>query len=320
MGGDRDRPRTTYGGEALSWQLEGGVLEVELHRDPCNEIGLSTLAELEALARLVRAGAGGAHALLWTSAVERGFSAGADLRELRAGLLDASRGPDAWARQVGRVLDRPAHAAVAALGTLRSLAGSLRRGGSLPGLSRAARAWGVRAFLDRIHRAFDTFDRSPIPTVAAVHGVCFGGGFELALTADLIVADRTARFAFPELRLGLIPGFGGIPRLERDLGNAVVRDLLLSGRSLGARRAHEVGLIGQLVGAGEAPRVARRLAEQLGRFDRRTAERAKGFLKPFPARRLEREKDLFCALITSETVERALSRFVASSDPMPYLP
>ena len=48
------------------------------------------------------------------------------------------------------------------------------------------------------------------------------------LTHDVVVADRTARFAFPELRLGLIPGFGGIPRLKRDLGNAVVRDLLLS--------------------------------------------------------------------------------------------
>ena len=54
----------------------------------------------------------------------------------------------------------------------------------------------------------------------------FGGGFELALVCDLIIADKMARFCFPELRLGLIPGFGGIPRLKRDLGNGVVRDLL----------------------------------------------------------------------------------------------
>jgi len=71
-------------------------------------------------------------------------------------------------------------------------------------------------------------------TVAAVHGVVFGGGFELALTCDMIVADRTARFCFPELRLGLIPGFGGIPRLKRDLGNGLVRDLLMTGRSISA--------------------------------------------------------------------------------------
>ena len=60
----------------------------------------------------------------------------------------------------------------------------------------------------------------------------FGGGFELALVSDLIIADKMARFCFPELRLGLVPGFGGIPRLKRDLGNGVVRDLLLTGQQL----------------------------------------------------------------------------------------
>ena len=78
----------------------------------------------------------------------------------------------------------------------------------------------------------NAIDAAPLTTIAAVHGVTFGGGFELALACDLIVADKMARFCFPELRLGLIPGFGGIPRLKRDLGNAVVRDLLLTGRSI----------------------------------------------------------------------------------------
>ena len=64
------------------------------------------------------------------------------------------------------------------------------------------RAQGVRGFLTRIHAVLDAIDRAPIPTFAAVHGVVFGGGFELALACDLVIADRTARFAFPELRLG----------------------------------------------------------------------------------------------------------------------
>ena len=81
---------------------------------------------------------------------------------------------------------------------------------------------GVRKFLERIHHVMNTLDACPIPTIAAVHGIVFGGGLELALTCDLIIADKTARFCFPELRLGLIPGFGGVPRLKRDLGNAVV--------------------------------------------------------------------------------------------------
>ncbi len=85
----------------------------------------------------------------------------------------------------------------------------------------------------------NAIDASPLTTIAAVHGVTFGGGFELALVCDLIIADKMARFCFPELRLGLIPGFGGIPRLKRDLGNAVVRDLLLTGRSFNATKAQQ---------------------------------------------------------------------------------
>jgi enoyl-CoA hydratase/carnithine racemase len=96
---------------------------------------------------------------------------------------------------------------------------------------------GVRDFIERIHRVMNALDAAPLTTIAAVQGVTFGGGFELALACDLIIADKMTRFCFPELRLGLIPGFGGIPRLKRDLGNAVVRDLLLTGRSINATKA-----------------------------------------------------------------------------------
>lgn len=114
---------------------------------------------------------------------------------------------------------------------LRELHGAIR------GLSPETRTAEVRVFLRRIHAAFDALDATSLTTIAAVHGLAFGGGWELALTCDLVVADRMARFAFPELRLGLVPGFGGIARLEREVGSAVVRDLLLTGRSLNAARA-----------------------------------------------------------------------------------
>ena len=113
-------------------------------------------------------------------------------------------------------------------------------------LDQSARAAGVREFLERIHAMLHWLDTAPFVTIAAVHGVCFGGGLELALVCDVIIADKMARFAFPELRLGLIPGFGGIPRLKRDLGNGFVRDLLLTGRSVSATRAQSVGLVAQL--------------------------------------------------------------------------
>ena len=179
---------------------------------------------------------------------------------------------------------------------------------------------GVRNYLERIHRVMNAIDASPLTTIAAVHGVTFGGGFELALTCDLIIADKMARFCFPELRLGLIPGFGGIPRLKRDLGNAVVRDLLLTGRSFNATKAQQIGLVSQVVGEGEALKAARATAAQLAKFDRRTAASAKKFIKPVPDEELKREIDLFCELFTRPAVEAGLRKFVESTEALSYLP
>jgi enoyl-CoA hydratase len=179
---------------------------------------------------------------------------------------------------------------------------------------------GVRNYLERIHRVMNAIDASPLTTIAAVHGVTFGGGFELALTCDLIIADKMARFCFPELRLGLIPGFGGIPRLKRDLGNAVVRDLILTGRSFNATKAQQIGLVSQVVGEGEVLKAARATAAQLGKFDRKTATAAKRFIKPIPYEELKQEIDLFCELFTHPAVEAGLRRFVESTDALPYLP
>ena len=183
----------------------------------------------------------------------------------------------------------------------------------------AERVAGVRDFLTRIHRVFNTLDALPIPVIAAVHGVVFGGGFELALVADLIVADKTARFCFPELRLGLIPGFGGIPRLKRDLGNGLVRDLLLTGRSINAQKAANAGLVSQLVSEGQALRAARGLAAQLAKFDPATAAAAKRFIKPIPHEELRQEIDLFCDLFNRPVVEAGLAKFFHTTDVQPYL-
>ena len=178
----------------------------------------------------------------------------------------------------------------------------------------------VREFLERIHAVMNALDVAPLTTIAAVHAVTFGGGFELALVCDIIIADRMARFCFPELRLGLIPGFGGIPRLKRDLGNAVVRDLLLTGRSFNVTKAQQIGLVSQIAAEGEALRVARATASQVGKFDRRTAATAKEFVKPIPYEDLKREIDIFCDLYSRPTVEEGLRKFVENAGVQPYLP
>ena len=264
-----------FQGQALSWELKDGVIELALHRSPCNEIGTLALEELEKFVSSLNGLCAKAHCLVLYSTLKCGFCAGADLRELR----DRSR-------QMQK-----------------------------PDASR-----GVRQFLERIHAVMNTLDALPLTTIAAVHGVVFGGGFELALVCDMIIADKMARFCFPELRLGLIPGFGGIPRLKRDVGNAVVRDLLLTGRSFNAAKAQQIGLVGQVVGEGEALRVARATAAQLGKFDRKTAAAAKKFIKPIPYEELQQEIDIFCDLFAQPAVEAGLRKFVESSDSQPYLP
>jgi enoyl-CoA hydratase/carnithine racemase len=262
-------------GQALSWALKDGVIELSLHREPANEIGTITLAELEKFVRALEPLTSEAHALIIYSELKSGFSAGADLRELYTGMQTVSK-------------------------------------------KEAAKR--TREFLERIHAVMNAIDSAPITTIAAVHGVTFGGGLELALVCDLIIADKMARFAFPELRLGLIPGFGGIPRLKRDLGNAVVRDLLLTGRSFNATKAQSIGLVSQLSAEGEVLRVARATAAQLKKFDRQTAGAAKKFMKPIPYEELKQEIDIFCELFTSPAVEAGLRKFVESTDAQPYLP
>jgi enoyl-CoA hydratase/carnithine racemase len=264
-----------YKGQALSWELTSGVVEVALHREPCNEIGSVALEELEKFAAALSDLEHEAHALIIHSELKCGFCAGADLREL----YEKSQAMD-----------------------------------------KSQSAHGVRDFLDRIHRVLNRIDSSPLTTIAAVHGVTFGGGFELALVCDLMIADKMARFCFPELRLGLIPGFGGIPRLKRDLGNAVVRDLLLTGRSVNATKAQQIGLVSQVVSEGETLRAARATAAQIGKFDRHTGATAKEFIKPIPHDELRREIDIFCELFSRPAVLAGLKKFVESTAAQPYLP
>jgi len=187
-------------------------------------------------------------------------------------------------------------------------------------LNERDRSANVRDFLERIHAVLNWLDEAPFVTIAAVHGVCFGGGLEIALACDVIIADKMARFAFPELRLGLIPGFGGIPRLKRDLGNGFVRDLLLTGRSVNATRAQAVGLVAQLAAEGEALNLAKSTAAQVTKFDPGTRIAAKKFIKPIPREELRQEITVFCDLFTRPAVMTGLKKFIENTGPMPYQP
>jgi enoyl-CoA hydratase/carnithine racemase len=104
----------------------------------------------------------------------------------------------------------------------------------------------------------------PVPTIAAVHGYALGGGFELALACDLIVADGTAVVGLPEVSVGVIPGGGGTQLLPRRVGAARAAELIFSARRVPAAEARELGLVDQLVDDGadrtEALELAARIA------------------------------------------------------------
>ena len=137
-------------------------------------------------------------------------------------------------------------------------------------------------------------------------------------TLNVAEAALIAGCGEPAIRKGVAEGV--IPRLKRDLGNAVVRDLLLTGRSLNATKALSVGLVSQVAAEGEALRLARSTAAQIKKFDPRTRIAAKRFLKPIPYEELRREIDIFCELFAQPAVEAGLRKFVESSEALPYLP
>ncbi|GAA1006906.1 enoyl-CoA hydratase-related protein [Streptomyces thermogriseus] len=103
----------------------------------------------------------------------------------------------------------------------------------------------------------------PMPTIAAVHGYALGGGFELALSCDVIVADRTAVVGLPEVSVGVIPGGGGTQLLPRRVGAARAAELIFTARRLEAEEAHGLGLVDRLVDAGQDRAEALELAARM---------------------------------------------------------
>jgi enoyl-CoA hydratase len=103
------------------------------------------------------------------------------------------------------------------------------------------------AFQRFCRRLFDAIDTFPDPVIGAVNGYALGGGFEIALCCDILIASSTARFGLPEGLLGLCPGGGGTQRLTRAAGPFVAADMLVSARRLSAEEAVQVGIVAEMV-------------------------------------------------------------------------
>jgi enoyl-CoA hydratase len=112
----------------------------------------------------------------------------------------------------------------------------------------------------------DQLERTPKPTIAAINGICMGGGLEVALGCDLRVASTRARFATPEGRLGIIPGGGATARLPRIVGRGWGMEMLLMGEPIDATRALAIGLVTRVVEPDELLPEVRRMAAHLAAF------------------------------------------------------
>src|SRR5262245_6287210 len=113
------------------------------------------------------------------------------------------------------------------------------------------------------HEVMARLEALPVPVVAAVNGIALGGGLELALACDLIVASERARLGQPEIALGLIPGFGGTQRLVRRVGQGRARDLIYLGRQVAADEALRIGLVDRVVPPARVLEEATALAREL---------------------------------------------------------
>jgi enoyl-CoA hydratase len=157
------------------------------------------------------------------------------------------------------------------------------------------------------------------PIVAAVAGYCLGGGAELALLADIIIAADTAKFGQPEITLGIIPGMGGTQRLPRAIGKAKAMDMILTGRMIDAAEAERAGLVARVVPAAELMTVALAVAEKIAGLSLAAVMAAKesmnrAFEAPL-AEGLRFERRLFHALFATDDQKEGMAAFIAKRPP-----
>ncbi len=177
----------------------------------------------------------------------------------------------------------------------------------------------VSLYRDRRIDRWDAIRTLRTPLVAAVSGFCLGGGCELAMACDLIVASESARFGQPEINLGIMPGAGGTQRLTRAVGKAVAMDMILTGRVLTAVEARDLGLVARLVAReawlDEAKRVAREIAARSPVSVRLAKEAVdQAFESPLTAG-IDFERRSFFLARASEDAEEGLAAFVEKRAP-----
>jgi enoyl-CoA hydratase len=174
------------------------------------------------------------------------------------------------------------------------------------------------SFIDAFERehgaALERIARARKPVIAAVAGYCLGGGCELAMVCDFIIAAETARFGQPEITLGIMPGMGGTQRLPRAVGKAKAMEMILTGRMMEAAEAERAGLVARVVPAAELVAEAVKAAARIADFSPPIVAMAKetvarAFEMPL-AEGLRYERRLFHAMFATEDQKEGMAAFI----------
>lgn len=168
-------------------------------------------------------------------------------------------------------------------------------------------------------RGWEDFTRLRIPTIAAVSGFALGGGCELAMMCDLIIAGDNAKFGQPEINLGVIPGMGGSQRLTRAVGKAKAMDMILTGRFIGAEEADRLGLVSRVVPADDVVAEALKAADVIAAKSLPVAMAAKeavnAAFESGLAQGVVFERRLFHSLFSTEDQKEGMAAFTEKRHP-----
>ena len=161
--------------------------------------------------------------------------------------------------------------------------------------------------------------RARKPIIAAVAGYCLGGGCELAMACDIVLAADTAKFAQPEITLGIMPGMGGTQRLPRAVGKAKAMELILTGRMMDAVEAERAGLVSRVVPADDLMEEATAMARKMAGYSQPILMMAKEAVQRAAEMPLSEgllfERRLFHAMFATDDQKEGMAAFIEKRTP-----
>ena len=177
----------------------------------------------------------------------------------------------------------------------------------------------VDAYLGQFLSGWSKLSGARKPVIAAVSGFCLGGGAELAMTCDFIIASETAKFGLPEVTLGIMPGAGGTQRLPRAIGKAKAMDLILTGRMMDVVEAERCGLVARIVPADRLLDEALGAAEKIAGYSQPIVMMAKETVNRSQETSLEEgvrfERRLFLSMFATEDQKEGMKAFIEKRKP-----